>query len=414
MNVLGSLNEKCPCCGSEIVEIVLKKRQIITTQTKFQNPVDVPHSMLELSFCHNCTILFVTNNILNVQENLFGKLYETSLTSISENEIVATSQTIEILKNYTNGGNVLEIGSGQGDFLNQLERNGFEVNGCEPGNSYFISKSKYPHIEVKHNIFEPTEYQVKAYDIIVFQNCLEHIPNPRDIMVGVWNILKDNGILFIQVPNFEYSLLNDIYSDIYFEHLLYFGKDSLEFFLHSTHFNILHHEFLNGGRDQLIIANKRLDDSSHTEDISNDLNKKFTDKTNQFVGNYNKYYNKVDNFIDELNQTRRKIIVYGAGITLLSNFSLTEKGLSFLKRIVILIDGDENKHGYYLPIVPVPIKSPKILTQITNPADFCILICAEKYRYEIYDNIITEFGEKVKDVLIYSMFPDFDKMTGQN
>ena len=410
MNINSTFKYKCPTCNSEIAEIILRKDQLINMQMKYDTPLDVPVAKLELAFCYNCTMLFVVNNLVNIKENLCGNLYETSLTSISEDEITTTSETIEILKNYVKEGNILEIGSGQGDFLNQLELNEFVVSGCEPGNSYFISRSKYPNIEVKNNIFEPADYRNKVYDVVIFQNCLEHMPNPREVVENVWNILEENGILFIQIPNFDYSLSHNIYSDIYFEHLLYFNWNCLELFLRSINFKILCHENLNGGRDQLIIAKKSFD-ASHKDEVSNDFKNNFVNKTNQFVDTFNEYCNEVDKFIDKLNQTGRKIVVYGAGVTLLSNFILTKNGLSFLKKIDFLVDGDENKHGYYLPIIPVPVNSPKILTQIVNPSDFCILICAEKYRYEIYDNIVNELGDKIEDVLIFSTFPNFEKMS---
>jgi 2-polyprenyl-3-methyl-5-hydroxy-6-metoxy-1,4-benzoquinol methylase len=413
MTGMNKFNQRCPVCGSKNTEIILRKNQLIDMQTKYSKPIDIPFEKLELGFCHDCTMIFVLNNVVNIKENLFGDLYNTSLTSITEDEITIAHNAIEVLKKYVTAGKLLEIGSGRGDFLHLLERNGFEVSGCEPGNAYFISRSKYPHIEFKHNIFEANDYNTGSYDVVVLQNCLEHIPNPKEVIRGVWDILKENGILFVQVPDFEFSLSNNIYSDVYFEHVLYFNWNNLKMFLNNNNFQILHHENLNERRDQISIAKKTSGSISYKE-ISNERINGYKNKANLFIKGFNEHCNKIDNFIKELNQAGRKIIVYGAGITLLANFSLTEKGMLFLKRIDFLVDGDKNKQGCYLPLIRVPVNSPEILTQITNPEDFCILICAEKYRYEIYDNICHYLGKRVEDVLIYSIFPDFDQITKQN
>jgi len=412
---MNNTNKLCPVCGSRRKKVVLTKNQLTDTQTKYSKPTDMSVEKLALAFCYDCTMLFVVNNLVNIKKNLFGDLYNASLTSITDNEISDSVGTIEILKKYIKKGKILEIGSGRGNFLNLLRNSGFEVNGCEPGNSCFTSRKRYPKIKVIHNIFEPDDYPKRSYDIVVFQNCLEHIPSPRKIIKGVWNILRENGILFIQVPDFTFSLANNIYSDIWFEHVLYFNWDNLELFLNNNNFKILCHESLNEGRDQLIIAKKILSKNPFKK-ISNKQINKYRNKLDLFVKNFSNYGNKVDNFIDKINKSGKKIIVYGAGASLLSNFSLTKKGVLFLKnRIDLLIDGDKTKHDYYLPLVNIPINPPDALAKkINNPKEFCILICAEKYRYEIYDNIIAILREKAKDVLVYSIFPNFNQIKHRN
>jgi 2-polyprenyl-3-methyl-5-hydroxy-6-metoxy-1,4-benzoquinol methylase len=413
MNNRNKFDQRCPVCNSKNTKVILKKNQLINMSTKYFKPTNASFEKLEVAFCYDCTMIFVTTNVVNIKENLSGEVYNTALTTISDDEKSAEYHTIEILKKYSNKGKLLEIGSGRGEFLHLLESNGFDVSGCEPGSAYFISRDKYS-FEVKHNIFEVNDYTMNDYDVVVFQNCLEHIPNPKKVIKGIWSILKENGILFIQIPNFEFSISNNIYSDVFFEHVLYFNWNNLELFLNNNNFQVLHHETLNEERDQIIIAKKVLGDISYNR-LSNEKINDYTNKVTLFAKGFNEQGNKVDNFIKTINQTGRKIIIYGAGITVLSNFSLTENGLFFLKnRIDFLVDGDENKHGYYIPFVPVPINSPKILTQITNPKDFCILICAEKYTDEIYKNIALMLGEKVEDVLIYSIFPNFNQITKQN
>ena len=81
----------------------------------------------------------------------------------------------------------------------------------------------------------------KKYDIIIMSHSLEHIPNLYETLKKIKSILKDNGICYIEVPHFIYTLqkLDYVFTP---EHIHYFHKYSLIRLLEQSKFEIVKYE----------------------------------------------------------------------------------------------------------------------------------------------------------------------------
>jgi SAM-dependent methyltransferase len=110
-------------------------------------------------------------------------------------------ELIALIKKYSPGKEILEIGYGTGGDLSKLFRLGFSCWGLEKSRvSYNLSRKKANFVSVFGD-GENTSFVDGKFDLIFHQGVLEHFKQPHKFMLEQNRILKDNGILIIDVPH---------------------------------------------------------------------------------------------------------------------------------------------------------------------------------------------------------------------
>ncbi|WP_314281154.1 class I SAM-dependent methyltransferase [Capnocytophaga leadbetteri] len=125
--------------------------------------------------------------------------------------------------------NLLDIGAGTGDFIKACEQYAhWQAVGVEPSDKARIKASNkqltlYPNYEALTS---------HSFDVITLWHVLEHIPDTVQEIKILKNLLKDNGLLVIAVPNYrsfdakhyqQYWAAFDVP-----RHLWHFSKDSIK------------------------------------------------------------------------------------------------------------------------------------------------------------------------------------------
>lgn len=120
-------------------------------------------------------------------------------------------------------GNILDIGAGGGEFTYLSHKTGFESQGIEPNVGYSeYAKNEYD-CDIRQGELDAIEGE---YDVITIFHVLEHLPSPIKAFERLHHLLKEDGILFVEVPWIE---TNDASPrNIYFKaHIFYFSVDTL-------------------------------------------------------------------------------------------------------------------------------------------------------------------------------------------
>ena len=97
-------------------------------------------------------------------------------------------------------GKVLDIGASTGIMLDIFKSEGWKTGGVEPSKSASAVKDK-GHKLIK-DIFERAKLPKNYFDVIVLNHTLEHMDDPLFVLKKVYSLLKKEGIVFIDVPNF--------------------------------------------------------------------------------------------------------------------------------------------------------------------------------------------------------------------
>ena len=137
--------------------------------------------------------------------------------------------------------NFLDVGCGEGHFLDFMEKCGYKVLGLDFSN-FGINRFN-PHLVsrfVKGDIYKnlrKLQIDSKRFDVINLGNVLEHVLDPVKLLQDLKSLLQPRGLLLVTVPN-DFSKLHqalllagEIDSPFFVtppDHLHYFTLDSLE------------------------------------------------------------------------------------------------------------------------------------------------------------------------------------------
>jgi len=141
----------------------------------------------------------------------------------------------------------LDVGCGNGFFLKFMSENGWESFGIEPS-----PKASEYACSLGLNVFNTTLEEFVEnrwygyFDAINLKCVLEHVPNPMEILEICKSLLKDSGMIYIEVPNDFNALQLQVHKlgkpqwwIAIPDHINYFDFRSLERVLESLGFEIV-------------------------------------------------------------------------------------------------------------------------------------------------------------------------------
>jgi 2-polyprenyl-3-methyl-5-hydroxy-6-metoxy-1,4-benzoquinol methylase len=146
----------------------------------------------------------------------------------------------------------LDIGCGEGFFLNHFDNLGLSVHGIDY--SVQLLRHHFPHLLSKVQVgnLEPIVERFSAesvkFDFISANNVIEHVADPVGVLERIKAIMSPSGLLRVSVPNdfsdLQLEAVRRGYGKENFwvsipSHLNYFNVDSFRKFLISNGFNIV-------------------------------------------------------------------------------------------------------------------------------------------------------------------------------
>lgn len=96
--------------------------------------------------------------------------------------------------------NILDVGSGTGEFLNGCKSAGWNVTGVEPSKSAALMAKENFNLSILDEE-EIDNLEPNCFDIITMWHVLEHVPNLNQRVIELKKLLKVNGTIIIAVPN---------------------------------------------------------------------------------------------------------------------------------------------------------------------------------------------------------------------
>jgi cyclopropane fatty-acyl-phospholipid synthase-like methyltransferase len=128
-------------------------------------------------------------------------------------------------------GNILDMGSGTGSFVNEMKQNGWLVTGLEPDEDARKTAKELYQLEL-HDTKELYQLSTGSFDAITMWHVLEHVHDLSAYIQQLKSILRDNGKMLIAVPNYT-SLDAKVYQQYWAaydvpRHLYHFSPRSVQ------------------------------------------------------------------------------------------------------------------------------------------------------------------------------------------
>lgn len=153
---------------------------------------------------------------------------------------------LNIIEKYKKGGKLLDIGCGMGYFINVAQREGkyiWNTTGVEPNNLLINSGAIAIRKRVIRGLLSKLPLKRNSCDCITCFDVLEHDLNLQKNMIEIKRVLRKNGILVVQAPNWVslMALLTGKQWDWWAlpDHVLHMSFSFLINFLNNNDFDIL-------------------------------------------------------------------------------------------------------------------------------------------------------------------------------
>jgi 2-polyprenyl-3-methyl-5-hydroxy-6-metoxy-1,4-benzoquinol methylase len=192
---------RCPLCLSEMISVHFRCTDHFISKEVF-----------DIARCSSCGFLFTQdypdeNEITRYYESvdyishsdtskgLLNKLYHLvrQFMLIRKKSIVTKATGLKT-------GNLLDIGSGTGHFASVMKKSGWNVKGIEINEKARKSSSSAFGLD----IYSPDEisgFEKQSLDCVTLWHVLEHLPNPEEYLLNIFNILKTGGVCIAALPN---------------------------------------------------------------------------------------------------------------------------------------------------------------------------------------------------------------------
>lgn len=125
---------------------------------------------------------------------------------LSQGRISLFNNYIKSISHFRYYNRILDVGSGEGYFLNLCSLNGWGVWGVEIVPELVESSKKEYRINVFNGNLEAAKYPDNYFDVVVFLNVLEHLLNPYSALSEAYRILRPGGGILLRFPNAAFHI----------------------------------------------------------------------------------------------------------------------------------------------------------------------------------------------------------------
>lgn len=194
--------------------------------------------------CCNCGFVF-SNKKPSEQELINHYKNYPNETQISDITIKRYNELLNKFEKFRRNNNILDVGCGDGFFLDQAKKRNWNVYGTE-FREQAVKKCSEKGINMKQGKLSSLNYTPDFFDVITSFEVIEHINNPTEEISAFNKILRQGGAVYITTPNFNSlsrHVLGNKWNVIeYPEHLCYYTISTLKNLFWKYNFRMTAHE----------------------------------------------------------------------------------------------------------------------------------------------------------------------------
>ena len=238
------LASSCPVCGSSdqskiFAESNFDQKKI--GEFAFASRKFPEYMHYRLVDCPVCDLLYASP--MPQPSLLIKAYYEASFDSAQETHYASRTYASflpGIIRRIPDLDGALDIGTGDGAFLEELAAKGFtRIAGVEPSGAPIAAAKDEIRPLIKNAVFRGDDFPKEGFSLVTCFHAFEHMYEPLEVCRSIYALLKPGAAAFFIYHNRHalFAKLMGIKSPIYdIEHLQLFSKKSVEFLLNKCGF----------------------------------------------------------------------------------------------------------------------------------------------------------------------------------
>lgn len=191
--------------------------------------------------CSSCHFVFCQKRPAEQELKTHYSLYPRE-NDISKITLKRYDFLLNALEPYRKTNNIIDVGCGDGFFLEAAKRRDWNVYGTE-FTQEAIKVCRDKGIVMNESPLQINNYKADFFDVITSFEVIEHINTPVDELNAFAAILRKGGVVYITTPNFNSisrNILKSRWNMIeYPEHLSYFTTRTLSYLFQKNNFKRL-------------------------------------------------------------------------------------------------------------------------------------------------------------------------------
>jgi len=161
--------------------------------------------------------------------------------SVNRNTLRRYEQLYAVLLKHINKDvRVLDIGCAMGGFLDYLSEKGIKsLSGLDPISKYVDYAKQKTGYTIKHGSAEAIPFEDNSFDLLIMDQVLEHLVDPRKAFREARRVLVEGGLLCVGVPDaarYDKSYFFDFFWFLMREHIQHFDAEHLKLLAESEGF----------------------------------------------------------------------------------------------------------------------------------------------------------------------------------
>ena len=215
-------------------------------------------SQKKIFWCRLCRTFFVAPFPDDIS---LSALYETSAAEFQSKYFEgfqslrsrSFARGLETLSRLGRRGILLDIGTGLGFFLTQARRTGWEVEGLELSERLARYARQTLKLPVQVGTLHGASFTKAHYDVITLWDVMEHLPNPKGVLLRIRDLLVPRGVVVIRTPlcdsliprtldllyRLSFGRVRFGFEKLFKEHLFHFSERGLRQLVEGCGFRIL-------------------------------------------------------------------------------------------------------------------------------------------------------------------------------
>lgn len=354
---IATRSRACDNCGNSNPETLWSYERTVTSRSKKW------HFKVNNVICPDCGFVYVSPAYT---DEILGDYYADSATYFRVDYSI--DNRMSVINRYAKSGTYVELGAKDKTEFHQRLENTFErVLTQELGDASDADLKSTDSI------------QPGTVDMVAHYFVLEHVPSVRAFLSDCRNMLKEGGIMIVEVP--DLALYHDeIAALMLYEHTNHFSVEMLDQIAQQVGF-----ELLESGNDEAsrqfgfyAVFQKAAPKPRENQPSQHQANKAVF---NQGLEKVNAFYNRINNArksIDAWVADGKKVLVWAAN----DNFDALFDGREIPQGVTI-IDSDPRKENH---VDGHTVLTPGSATQAIAAAD-AIVLCTGQWSKEILDSL---------------------------